>query len=262
MEPQGGACRWQGGVKGVGDSDDQRGVCLCPATTEKLCTKDRASCYFHKDRKTNEKTCISKPERFYNQLARLLSKRGKKDFSMKIQYGGSGARGYLPMGLQGPSLIGRGNPYLGHHNRMAYGNFGPQGFGSFGFSPNYQYRTGQGFGGFGGHGPQGNYNASGPGAAAWGNPSSPFAPAFSPFTGYGGGFFGPPRFPSPINPTYGSNSQGYGQQQQGYGQQPMYRQPQYPAQQSMYPQPPHLGQPPAFTQQAAQPGVPESSPAM
>ena len=61
---------------------------------------------------------------------------------MKIQYGGSGARGYLPMGLQGPSLIGRGNPYLGHHNRMAYGNFGPQGFGSFGFSPNYQYRCG------------------------------------------------------------------------------------------------------------------------
>jgi len=45
---------------------------------------------------------------------------------MKIQYGGSGARGYLPMGLQAPSLIGRGNPYLGHHKRMHYGNFGPQ----------------------------------------------------------------------------------------------------------------------------------------
>merc|ERR1712055_161192 len=271
MELQGGICRWAGGTKGTEEKEGTRGVCLCPATTEKLCTKGRASCYFHKDRKTNEETFISKPERFYNQLARLLSKRGKKDFSMKIQYGGSGARGYLPMGLQGPSLIGRGNPYLGHHNRMAYGNFGPQGFGAFGFSPNYQYRTGQGFGGFGGHGPQGNYNASGPGAAAWGNPSSPFAPAFSPFTGYGGGFYGPPRFPSPINPTFGSDAQGYGQrpqghgqQQQGYGQQPMYpsqQQPQYPARQSMYPQPPHLGQPPAFTQQAAQPGVPESSPA-
>jgi len=187
---------------------------------------------------------------------------------MKIQYGGSGARGYLPMGLQGPSLIGRGNPYLGHHNRMAYGNFGPQGHGSFGFSPNYQYRTGQGFGGFGGHGPQGNYNASGPGAAAWGNPSSPFAPAFSPFSGYGGGFYGLPRFPSPINPTFGSNAQGHGQQQQqGYGQQPMYpsqqqplyQQPQYPVQQPMYPQPPQFGQPPVFSQQAAQPGVPDSA---
>merc|ERR1719516_178442 len=150
MELQGGVCRWQGGRKGTDEKDDRKGVCLCPATTEKLCTKGRASCYFHTDRETNEKTCISKPERFYNQLARLLSKRGKKDFSMKIQYGGSGARGYLPMGLQGPSLIGRGNPYLGHHNRMAYGNFGPQGVGSFGFAPNYEYRTGQGFGGFGG----------------------------------------------------------------------------------------------------------------
>merc|ERR1711934_180101 len=155
MLNQGGMCRWAGGRESAVE-EEGRGVCLCPATTEKLCTKGRASCYFHTDRKTNEKTCISKPERFYNQLARLLSKRGKKDFSMKIQYGGSGARGYLPMGLQGPSLIGRGNPYLGHHKRMHYGNFGPQGFGSFGFSPNYQYRTGQGFGGFGGHGPQGS----------------------------------------------------------------------------------------------------------
>ena len=38
-----------------------------------------------RDRKSKESTCISKPERFYNQLARLLAKRGKKDFSMKIQ---------------------------------------------------------------------------------------------------------------------------------------------------------------------------------
>merc|ERR1712192_195570 len=128
-------------------------------------------------------------------------------------------------------------------------------------------RTGQGFGGFGGHGPQGNYNASGPGAAAWGNPSSPFAPAFSPFTGYGGGFYGPPRFPSPINPTFGSNAQGYGQHPQGYGQQPMYpsqqqpmyQQPQYPARQPLYPQPPQFGQPPVFSQQAVQSGVPDSA---
>jgi len=233
MEPQGGACRWQGGVKGVGDSDDQRGVCLCPATTEKLCTKDRASCFFHTDRKSKESTCISKPERFYNQLARLLSKRGKKDFSMKIQYGGSGARGYLPMGLQGPSLIGRGNPYLGHHNRMHYGNFGPQGTGAFGFSPNYQYRTGQGFGGFGGHGPQGNYSNQFPGAAAWGNPASPFAPPFSPSMGYG---IFRPQFPSPIAPPqYQSQGAGlYGQQ--GYGAPPQYgaQPPQYGAQQPQY----------------------------
>merc|ERR1719233_581345 len=233
MELQGGICRWAGGTKGTEEKEGTRGVCLCPATTEKLCTKGRASCYFHKDRKTNEETCISKPERFYNQLARLLSKRGKKDFSMKIQYGGSGARGYLPMGLQGPSLIGRGNPYLGHHNRMHYGNFGPQGTGAFGFSPNYQYRTGQGFGGFGGHGPQGNYSNQFPGAAAWGNPASPFAPPFSPSMGYG---IFRPQFPSPIAPPqYQSQGAGpYGQQ--GYGAPPQYRAqpPQYGAQQPQY----------------------------
>ena len=84
--------------------------------------------FFFRDRKSKESTCISKPERFYNQLARLLAKRGKKDFSMKIQviqpallylhlspqhflkYGASGALGNLPMGLQGPAMIGRGNP--------------------------------------------------------------------------------------------------------------------------------------------------------
>merc|ERR1712192_373830 len=229
-----------GGVKGVGETGDRRGVCLCPATTEKLCTKDRASCFFHTDRKSKESTCISKPERFYNQLARLLSKRGKKDFSMKIQYGGSGARGYLPMGLQGPSLIGRGNPYLGHHNRMHYGNFGPQGTGAFGFSPNYQYRTGQGFGGFGGHGPQGNYSNQFPGAAAWGNPASPFAPPFTPGMGYG---IFRPQFPSPITPQH----QPHGAGQQAYGAPPP---PQYGAQPPQYgvQQPPQYGGAPLFSQ--------------
>merc|ERR1712112_208340 len=154
----------------------------------------------HTDRKTNEKTCISKPERFYNQLARLLSKRGKKDFSMKIQYGAAGALGYLPMGLQGQAFIGRRNPYLNHHLNHHFGKFGPQTTG-FGFLPNYLYRTGQGFGG---HGPQGKYQR---GTAPWGNPK-PFAPPFNPFTGYGG-IYWPPKFPSPIN-----TAQGHGQQQQ------------------------------------------------
>jgi len=202
MELQGGICRWAGGRKGTDEKEGSRGVCLCPATTEKLCTKGRASCYFHTDRKTNEKTCISKPERFYNQLARLLSKRGKKDFSMKIQYGAAGALGYLPMGLQGQAFVGRRNPYFDHHKRMHFGKFGPQTTG-FGFLPNYLYRTGQGFGGFGGHGPQGKYQR---GTAPWGNPE-PFAPPFNPFTGYGG-IYGPPKFPSPIN-----SAQGHGQQQ-------------------------------------------------
>merc|ERR1712200_260289 len=80
-------------------------------------------------------------------------------------------------GLQGPAMIGRGNPYLGHHDASHFGTFGSQGIGSFGFAPNYEYRTGQGFGGFGGYGPHGNYSQ---GAAAWGNPRQPFYTQFNP----------------------------------------------------------------------------------
>ena len=74
MEPQGGACRWmmfswklkfmswelpgdslftyalprwRGGVRPGEETEGRRGACLCPATTENLCTKDRPACYFH-----------------------------------------------------------------------------------------------------------------------------------------------------------------------------------------------------------------------
>ena len=30
--------------------------------------------------------------------------------NISLKYGASGALGYLPMGLQGPAMIGRGNP--------------------------------------------------------------------------------------------------------------------------------------------------------
>merc|ERR1712200_376897 len=103
-------------------------------------------------------------------------------------------------GLQGPAMIGRGNPYLGHHDASHFGTFGSQGVGSFGFAPNYEYRTGQGFGGFGGYGPHGNYAQ---GAAAWGNPSPPFYTQFNPAMGYG---YYQPTFPSPTA-TPESNSQ-------------------------------------------------------
>merc|ERR1711934_678215 len=45
MLNQGGMCRWAGGRESSVE-EEGRGVCLCPATTEKLCTKGRASCYF------------------------------------------------------------------------------------------------------------------------------------------------------------------------------------------------------------------------
>ena len=52
---------------------------------EYLAGSGRAGCYLHTDSKTKVSTCISKAERFHNQLAALLRKRGKTDFSMRIK---------------------------------------------------------------------------------------------------------------------------------------------------------------------------------
>merc|ERR1712142_1105407 len=88
---------------------DPNTACLCVATQES-CTKDRQGCYWHEDSETGYKECISKAERFYNQLYALLSKRGKKSFAINIRYGATPARGNLPYGPWGPAVIGYGNP--------------------------------------------------------------------------------------------------------------------------------------------------------
>merc|ERR1719376_415587 len=88
---------------------DPNTACLCVATQES-CTKDRQGCYWHEDKETGYKECISKAERFYNQLYALLSKRGKKSFAINIRYGATPARGNLPYGPWGPAVIGYGNP--------------------------------------------------------------------------------------------------------------------------------------------------------
>ena len=128
-----------------------------------------------RDRKSQESTCISKPERFYNQLARLLAKRGKKDFSMKIQViqpallylhllprifhevwrlwspglssNGASRTSYDRTRKPGKFILNRMlkdldlvSQYLGHHDASHFGTFGSQGVGSFGFAPNYEYR--------------------------------------------------------------------------------------------------------------------------
>ena len=41
----------------------------------------------HENRKTGFSECISKAEKFYNQLYELLRRRGKKSFAIKIRYG-------------------------------------------------------------------------------------------------------------------------------------------------------------------------------
>jgi len=88
---------------------DPNTACLCVATQES-CTKDRQGCYWHEDSETGYRECISKAERFYNQLYALLSKRGKKSFAINIRYGATPARGNLPYGPWGPAVIGYGNP--------------------------------------------------------------------------------------------------------------------------------------------------------
>merc|ERR1711936_1428582 len=50
----------------------------------------------------------NRAERFYYLLGKLLKKRGKKDFALKIRYGATPARGQLPMGPFGPAIIGGG----------------------------------------------------------------------------------------------------------------------------------------------------------
>merc|ERR1711903_413093 len=42
-------------------------------------------------------------------MGKLLKKRGKKDFAIKIRYGATPARGQLPMGPYGPAIIGGGS---------------------------------------------------------------------------------------------------------------------------------------------------------
>ncbi|XP_023338296.1 uncharacterized protein LOC111708994 isoform X3 [Eurytemora carolleeae] len=88
---------------------DPTTACLCVATQE-TCTQNRDGCFWYDDKKTGYKECISKAEKFYNQLYALLKKRGKKSFAINIKYGATGARGELPLGPYGPAIIGAGNP--------------------------------------------------------------------------------------------------------------------------------------------------------
>jgi len=110
-----GACRWDLERSNTLGSDE---ACLCPAT-ETTCTKGRKGCYWYEIPDSNALdiptfACINTAERFYHLLAKLLKKRGKKDFAIKIRYGATPARGQLPLGPYGPAIIGGGS-----HNKMA-----------------------------------------------------------------------------------------------------------------------------------------------
>jgi len=102
-----GACRWDLERSNKLGSDQ---ACLCPAT-ESTCTLNREGCYWYEmpDASITTFSCINTAERFYHLLAKLLKKRGKKDFAIKIRYGATPARGQLPMGPYGPAIIGGGS---------------------------------------------------------------------------------------------------------------------------------------------------------
>jgi len=99
-----GFCRWDA----FRANTDVKSACMCP-TSMNTCAK-RSNCFWYEDPNSPFKECISNSERFYNMLHRLLVRRGKKDFAIKIRYGSTPARGHMPFGPYGPSIIGAGNP--------------------------------------------------------------------------------------------------------------------------------------------------------
>jgi len=105
-----GLCRWDAYAANINIQE----ACMCPAT-EATCG-ERGQCYWYMDPNSPFKECISQSERFYNMLHRLLIRRGKKDFAIKIRYGATPARGKLPLGPWGPAIIGHGHrqSMMGH----------------------------------------------------------------------------------------------------------------------------------------------------
>jgi len=134
-------CRWD---MGFAEKNKKQAGCLCPRTKNK-CHK-KLQCYWYKpkhsskyDESENDGQCVHNSERFYKILANLLSKRGKKDFALKIKYSSAAAKGELPYGPFGPSYFPHHDePYTHpiHGQGFDYDSFDkPQyGHGSFGTS--------------------------------------------------------------------------------------------------------------------------------
>jgi len=154
-------CRWD---MGFSDDKDEHQGCLCPRTKYKCHKKHQ--CYWYKpkhsarkhgDNKDDHGQCLHNSERFYNILANLLSKRGKKDFALKIKYSSAAAKGHLPYGPSGPgyfpydqqlyrhSHIGNGIDY-GHQSDYGNSYDTPHGYGrqdSYGYGQQDGYGYGQ-----------------------------------------------------------------------------------------------------------------------
>jgi len=130
--------------------------------------------------------------------AHLLSKRGKKDFAIKIKYSSAAAKGHLPYGPHGPAIIGyKEDPYLHGYGGYEYGN---PGYGSHGYgTPGYE---GYGYGNPGNEG----YGDGNPGYESYGYGNSGYgygSPYDSGYPGYGNGYDSYNGIP------YGSSGYGY-----------------------------------------------------
>jgi len=202
---------------------DPNSACLCVATRNN-CEYGRDGCCWHEDRKTGYSECISKAEKFYNQLYELLRRRGKKSFAIKIRYGATGARGELPLGPHGPAIIGMGNPTPsktygvyknGGGSPGGYGGMGGYGKGGYGSMGGY------GKGGYGSYGQEAAYGGGHRGAGGYGNGGYGSPGSYGGSRGGYGGSYGNTgghggRYGNKA--SYGGGNQGdYGRGKGGYG---------------------------------------------
>ena len=99
----------------------------------------------------------------YAKLKKLLAKRGKKDFAIKIAYKATPGRAYAPYGPMGPSIFGHGKHYFANQaaSKGLYGGYGGQmGYGGLGGGygqQQYGYGQQHGYGYQPGYGQQQGY---------------------------------------------------------------------------------------------------------
>ena len=83
-----GSCRWDFHRASVYKTDQ---ACLCPATEQTCGKSERCWWYEVPDKQSKlfpQYACLNNAERFYYLLQKLLKKRGKNDFAIKINYSG------------------------------------------------------------------------------------------------------------------------------------------------------------------------------
>jgi len=99
-----GSCRWDMERSNrLGNSE----ACMCPATKFTCSTGDReGKCWWHQvpevSGKAPTKACLNNAERFYYLLDKLLKKRGKSDFAIKLKYAADPVK--YPLPLENPLL--------------------------------------------------------------------------------------------------------------------------------------------------------------